>query len=213
MHTITTTTNIYKYGELNADAQDKVKQWYLDNFREPDIFSNMVAEDLEMIFGKNDLDVEYSLNYCQGDGLNIYGCIHVNQILDTVEKNENGITLLDDFNKMLSKQDKEIIRKYANHYHMVHVPENNTRYSYCVADQVDYAGECETELKYDGIENINTTALDNFNDALIHFFNELCDMYEEWGYDYFYNVDDDYLSNECDDNSWEFTEDGELYNA
>lgn len=213
MRTITTTTNLYKYDELNVDAQEKVKQWYLDNFCEPAVFSDMVTEDLEVIFGKNDLDVEYSLGYCQGDGLNIYGNISVNQILDAAEKNENGISLLDDFNKMLSEKDKKAVREYANYYHMAHVPENNTRYSYCISDQIDYACDCEIELERVGIKNIDTIALVNFNDALIHLFKELCNMYEEMGYDYFYNVEEDYLSNECDNNGWWFTEDGELYNA
>lgn len=211
MRTIITETNICKYNELNADAQAKVEQWYLDNFREPDIFSSMVDEDLEIIFGKNDLDVEYSLGYCQGDGLNIYGDIPVNQILDAAEKNDNGITLLDDFNKMVGEHDKKTVRAYSEAYGMVCVPCNNTIYSYCVADQIDYASECETELEYDGCENINTDALENFNKALVFLFTELCKMYEEWGYDYFYNVEEDYLEDECNGNGWEFYEDGTLY--
>lgn len=212
MRTVTTTTNIYKYDELNANAQEKVKQWYLDNCREPDVFSSMVTEDLEIIFGKNNLDVEYSLGYCQGYGLNIYGDISVFQILDAIEKNENGIPLLDDSNKMLNEHDKKTIRAYAEVYGMVHIPRNSSFYYYCVADQIDYASECETELDmYEGYRNINTDALNKFNDMLVYLFTELCKMYAEWGYDYFYDVEEDYLSEECDCNEWEFTEDGELY--
>ena len=205
-------TNIYKYNELNADAQAKIEQWYLDNFREPYIFSSMVDDDLEIIFGKNDLDVEYSLGYRQGDGLNIYGDIPVNQILDAIEKNENGVYMLDDLNKMISEHDKKAIRAYSEVYGVVNVPRNNTLYSYCVADQIDYAGECETELDmYNGYKNINTDALGRFNDMLICLFEKLCKMYEEWGYDYFYEVEEDYLSMECENNGWEFYEDGTLY--
>lgn len=212
MRTITTMTDIYKYDELNADAQQNVKQWYLDNFCDPDIFSSMVTEDLEIIFGKNNLDVEYSLGYCQGDGLNIYGDISVNQILDAIEKNENGIAMLDDFNKMISEHDKKTIRAYSEVCGVVNAPRNSSLYSYCVADQIDYAGECETELDmYNGYKNINTNALGRFNDMLICLFEKLCKMYEDWGYDYFYEVEEDYLSMECENNGWEFTEDGTIY--
>ena len=211
MRTITTENNIYKYDELNGKAQERVKEWYLSQFRTPELFSEMLAEDFEMIFGENDLDVEFSLNDSQGDGLNIYGDIHVDQILDAAEKNENGISVLDDFNKMVGEHDKKTVRAYSEVYGMVHVPCNNTIYSYCVADQIDYASECETNLEYNGCENINTDALENFNKALVFLFAELCKMYEEWGYDYFYDVDDDTLSEECEANGWEFYEDGTLY--
>lgn len=211
MRTITTETNLYKYDELNANAQANVKQWYLDNFREPSIFSGEVADDLEVILGKNNLDVEYSLSHSQGDGLNIYGDISVTQILDAAEKNENGITMLDDFNNTFSEHDKETIRAYAEVYGTVHVPYNKSFYSYCVADQIDYAGECETELEYNEYKNVNTDVLAKLNDALIELFTELCKMYEELGYDYFYEVDDEYLSEECDGNGWEFEEDGTIY--
>lgn len=212
MRTVTTTENVYEYDELNDFAKANVKQWYLDNYREPNIFSSMVEDDLEIIFGENSLDTEYSLGYCQGDGLNIYGDIPATQILDTIEKNENGIPLLDDSNKMLSEHDKKTIRAYSEVYDMVHVPRNISIYSYCVADQIDYASECETELDmYEGYRDINTDALNKFNDMLVYLFTELCKMYEEMGYDYFYDIDEYDLSEECDGNGWEFTEDGTIY--
>lgn len=204
--------DIYKYDELNDDAKATVKQWYLDNYREPDIFSSMVADDLEIIFGKNNLDVEYSLGYCQGDGLNIYGDISVTQVLDAIVNNENGIAFLDDARKLLTEHDIKTLRKYAEEYGTLHVPKNKGFHSYCVADMIDYAVECKAELEmYCSYRNINTEVLNKFNDILVNLFTELCKMYEEWGYDYFYEIDEYDLSNECDNNGWEFDEDGNLY--
>ena len=206
MRTITITKNVYKYDELNAKAQERVREWYLAHCRTPELFSEMLDEDLEMIFGENDLDVEYSFSYSLGDGLNIYGSISLTQILDAAEQCD-WLTYFDAFRSCFTADEKALIKRYAEDYDTVNIPSNAIYlYNYCYADQIDYV--------YDYMTNVGQCAsgglLNRVNAALISLFSELCASYEEWGYEFFYDVDDDTLSEVCEANGWEFTEDGEL---
>lgn len=205
--TKTITKNVYKYDELNAKAQEQVREWYLAQCRTPELFSEMLDEDLEMIFGKNDLDVEYSLSYSQGDGLNIYGSIPLTQILDVAERC-NWLTYFDAFRNCFTEDEKALIKRYAEDYDTVNIPCNaNCPYSYCCADNIDYVYDYMTNVG----EGVDVDLLNRVNAALISLFSELCAFYEEWGYEFFYDVYDDTLSEVCEANGWEFTEDGELY--
>lgn len=205
--TKTITENVYEYDELNAKAQERVREWYLAQCRTPELFSEMLAEDLEMIFGKNDLDVEYSLSNSQGDGLNIYGSISLTKIVDVAEKCV-WLTYFDAFRNCFTTDEKELIKRYAECYDTVNIPSNASNlYSYCYADHIDYIGDYMSNVGDDA----DTDLLNRVNAALISLFSEICASYEEWGYDYFYDVDDDTLSEVCEANGWEFTEDGELY--
>ena len=79
MRTATINYEVYKYGELTEGAKEKVKAWYLEG-REPFVFTEDCEMDLENLFGENDLKVQYSLGYCQGDGFNIYGKVYAESI-------------------------------------------------------------------------------------------------------------------------------------
>ena len=39
----------------------------------------------------------------------------------------------------------------------------------------------------------------------------LCSDYEKYGYDFFYNVDDEVIEETCEANEWEFLEDGTFF--
>ena len=203
--TKTITKNVYEYDELNAKAQERVREWYLAQCRTPELFSEMLAEDLEMIFGKNDLDVEYSLSNSQGDGLNIYGSILLTKIVDVADECV-WLTYFDAFRKCFTADEKELIKRYAEYYDTVNIPSNASNlYNYYYADHIDYIGDYMSNVG----EDADADLLNRVNAALISLFSEICASYEEWGYDYFYDVDDDTLSEECEANGWEFTEDGE----
>lgn len=207
MRTIIITKNVYKYDELNAKAQERVREWYLAQCRTPELFSEMLDGDLEMIFGKNDLDVEYSLSYSQGDGLNVYGSIPLTQILDAAERCD-WLTYFDAFRNCFTADEKALIKRYAEDYDTVNIPRNvSNLYNYCYADHIDYVYDYMTMTNAG--DDDDTDLLNRVNAALISLFSEVCASYEEWGYDFFYDVDDDTLSEECEANGWEFTEDGE----
>lgn len=209
MRTATITKTIYKYNELSAEAKENVKQWYLDG-QEPFIFTNDCKEDLYNLFGKNNLDVQYSLGYCQGDGFNIYGKINAESIFKCLE-NHNGGTQLEQFEDVLTEKEKAIILKYAEKCEQIELPMNNL-YCYCIASYIDIADEWEFQLEnYHNFNNINKKVLEKFESLVQDIFTELCSSYEKQGYDYFYEIDEETLEEMCEVNGHEFTEDGTIY--
>lgn len=215
MRTIVETKEVYTYDELSDSAKQTVKDWYLVERSYFGDFDEMVIEDLRSIFGDNMLDVQYSLSYSQGDGLNIYGKINAEKILDFMGSDVAG-ELSKKYSDVLSDDDKNKIRKWCNEYGDIHydsvgiitVPKNPSQYSYCVSDMIEFAGDWATELYYYGVED--TDILFKFEQACRDLFQELCNMYAEWGYEYFYNIDDDTMSDICSVNEWEFYEDGQV---
>lgn len=210
MRTITVQHNIYKYNELSEEAKGTAKQWYLDN-QDSYIFEEMVNEDLYNLFGSinNDLAVQFSLSYCQGDGLSIYGHVSVEDFINCIEGELAGE--LKQYSGMLSEEEKAKLLEYAEYVPHIELPENK-RYEYCIANEIDYY----YQLCNDGVEeeediDIDTKLLWKFNDILRGAFTALCKTYEEDGYKFFYEVDDDTMEEMCEANEWEFYKDGRIY--
>jgi len=72
------TINIYKYDELNEKAKDKVLSYFRENndyyFIEESLNESLnIKLEENKIKVLNDLDLCYSLGYCQGDGLSFLG--------------------------------------------------------------------------------------------------------------------------------------------
>lgn len=211
MRTVTIEKEVYKYDELSDDAKENVQNWYFEHFRESWEFTDIVEQDLENLFGKNDLDVEYSLSYSQGDGLNVYGKIDPKAIFDCLE-NHNCGTMFEKYEDMLTDAEKQTILDYAEYCGMINLPKNPSNYySYCVVDTVDIAESGYSELEWNDVENIDVDTLKKFEQLVIGMFTDLCKTYEEWGYNFFYEISDDEMSETCEANGWEFSEDGELY--
>lgn len=204
--TITKTYDVYKYNELSDSAKEKVKEWYLQG-QEPFIFSEDCKEDLRNLFGKNNLDVQYSLGYCQGDGFNIYGKISAESIFNCLEKH-NGGTQLAKFENILTEKEKKTILHYAEECGDIEIP-MNSRYCYSLADYIDIADAWEYDLY--GYKNVNLDVLDKFEEMVKGIFNTLCSSYEKWGYEYFYEISDEDLEEMCEVNGYEFLEDGTIF--
>ena len=174
-----------------------------------DIFTDWIIEDLNFIFGKNDLNVQYSLGYCQGDGLNIYGFINAENILDCLKKHNTGAQLKE-FENILTEKETRTILNYAENCGKIEIPQNR-HYCYSLADYIEFADNWENELYYAGYKNINTEAINKFEKLVKEIFGKLDSDFETDGYNYFYEIEDDELSEICDCNNWEFTENGNLY--
>ena len=209
MRTATVEYEVYKYNELSEDAKEKVRQWYLEG-REPFIFTEDCEMDLENLFGKNDLKVQYSLGYCQGDGFNIYGKIDAEAILKCLE-NHNGGSQLEKFENVLTDKEKKTILNYANECGEIELPCNN-RYCYSLASHIDIADEWEYQLEnYSEYKNINKEVLEKFENLVQGIFEELCDSYEKQGYEYFYEISEEDLEEICEANEYEFLENGKIF--
>lgn len=209
MKTVSVEYNVYKFNELSAEAKEKVKQWYLEG-QESYIFTDNIKEDLYCLFGKNDLDVQYSLSYCQGDGLNIYGEIDAKSIFDCLE-NHNGGTQLAEFENVLTEKEKKTILNYANECGKIKLPCNN-HYCYCIADKINLAEDWGYDLEnYSHYKNIDFDLLNKFEKLVVNIFLELCESYERQGYKYFYEISEEDLEEVCEANGYEFLANGKIF--
>lgn len=209
MRTATIEYQVYKYMELSDEAKAKAKEWYLEG-REPFVFTEMCEEDLYNLFGENDLKVQYSLAYCQGDGFNIYGKVDAESIIECLEKH-NGGTQLEQFENVLTEKEKKTILHYAELCGEIELPINN-RYCYCIARYVDVAEEWEYILEnHFDYSNINKEALEKFENLVQEIFEKLCASYEEQGYEYFYEISEEDLEEMCEANGYEFLADGTVF--
>ena len=93
MRAINVTYKVYDFAELSEDAKNKVKAWYLNSFYQNEEFSDRCKEELSHRFPKSDLKVQFSLGYCQGDGVNVYGTLNLKDVLYNL-----SITPLTSFN-------------------------------------------------------------------------------------------------------------------
>ena len=209
MKTVMVEYEVYKYNELSEEAKEAVKQWYLEG-QEPYIFTDDCKEDLHNLFGDNDLDVQYSLSYCQGDGFNISGEISAAQIFKCLE-NHNGGTQLEKFENVLTDKEKRTILNYADQCGKIKLPYNN-RYGYSLSDYIDIKDNWEYDLEvYSAYRNINTKTLEKFEKLVRDIFGTLCKSYEKWGYEFFYEISEEDLAEVCEANGYEFLENGKLF--
>lgn len=206
MKTVMVEYEVYKYNELREEAKEKVKNWYLEG-REPFVFTEDCKEDLNNLFGKNNLNVQYSLGYCQGDGFNIYGKIDAESIFNCLEKH-NGGTQLEKFENVLTEKEKKTILHYAKECREIELP-INSRYCYSLASYIDVADSWEYDLY--GYKNIDVETLQKFEKLVRDIFNTLCSSYEKWGYEYFYEISEEDLEEMCEANGYEFLEDGTIF--
>jgi hypothetical protein len=208
MRTAVVKYDVYKYNELSEEAKEKVKQWYL-NGQESSFFTDDCKMDLYNLFGKNNLDVQYSLAWCQGDGFNIYGTIDAESIFHCLE-NHNGGKQLERFENVLTDYEKKVILAYAEECGDIQLPINN-RYCYSLTNYIDIAEEWVWKLECANYAKINDEVLIKFEKLVRGIFNELCRSYEKQGYEFFYEISDEDLEEACEVNGYEFLEDGTIF--
>ena len=85
MKEVTMVFNVYRFEELNEEAKEVVKQWYLDG-QDTNIFSDDLKSKLDVFFPNSDLNANYNLNCSQGDYVNINGNISLKDVLWFAEK-------------------------------------------------------------------------------------------------------------------------------
>ena len=205
MRKVEVTYEVYTFPELSDKAKEKVKQWYLDG-QNPDVFSDDCDDELASLFPNSELKVEYSLSYCQGDGLNIYGELTPVDVLDGIENNSFKLE------GYFSKEEIEILRRYCRGYDFdVIVLPRNIRYGYCMADRIMFAEDWIEEIKYWNGRCDIEKLIKRFEKFVKDLFKSLAKEYEERGYNYFYEIEESDLAEICEANEYEFLEDGTLF--
>ena len=198
MKTITKTIELYRYSELSDDARERVKQWYLDG-QNAGVFADDCKDWLQYEYGLIDMTVQFSLSYCQGDGLNVYGDVAFWE-LEKIFKNS----------EFTEKELKRLEFYYKQVYDAIHIPAN-PRYSYDYSNRIDFASNWIAELENDGIRDIDKRLISRFESYLKQVFHNINAELEQRGYDFFYEISESDLSDICDANDYYFTADGTYY--
>ena len=211
MEIITREYKVYNFSELSEDAKEKVKQWYLDDDFRPCEFENIYTEDLRYLFNNSDLKLQFSLSYCQGDGLNIYGKLDLMDVFTAIRDTEHSGNLFEQYKDLFSEHEQKTIEAYMEVCgREVELPYNR-HYCYCIDDRVDFADDWIESLEYCRYKNIQIDTIRKMEKLVGRMFENLSATYEKYGYDYFYNADDEVVNETCEANGWRFLEDGTFF--
>ena len=82
--------NVYQYSELSDEAKAKVRSWYVDDPVRSEELTFLINQDLKNLFPNSKLKVEWSLSYCQGDGVNVYGDLCFMDLVNMVQNHLCG---------------------------------------------------------------------------------------------------------------------------
>ena len=196
--------DVYKYGELNEEAKENVKNWLLEVYRDGEVFTQYCLEIMKAEYGLNNLDVNYNLGYSQGDGLSFTGKI---SIYDFITNPLNKERLEKDFTQ------KELKTLYflANTMELGSIIINRVNYYYYHKNSVNFDYEYEIGDYLRGKEKLENVA-EKFLNYIIDLFDSECDKLEEYGYNYFYEISEEEAKEICTANDYKFFENGEFYN-
>lgn len=211
MEVVTREYKVYNFSELSEDAKEKAKQWYLDDDFRPQEFENIYTEDLHYLFNNSDLKMQFSLSYCQGDGLNIYGKLDLMDVFAAIRDTDHSEEQFKQYKDLFSEHEQKTIEAYMEACgREIELPYNR-HYCYCIDDRVDFADEWIEILEYCRYKNIQIDTIRKMEKLVGTMFENLSATYEKYGYDYFYNADDEVVNETCEANGWRFLEDGTFF--
>lgn len=196
--TETITTTVYNFNELSNNAKEKVKEWYL-NGQDAEFFYEDSMAYINELFPNSELDIQFSLGYCQGDGFNIYGEISFFDLIKNLK------------DKFTEKEKRFLEWAFNESGINSYTMQMNNHYCYCNAFLHEFTEDVFYELDYYRMKNIKKDILDKFNTEARYYIGHICKEFENDGYDYFYEISNEELEDWADANEYEFTEDGNIY--
>ena len=210
MKTVIKMFPIFSFEELSSEAREKAKQNFLNTELRNWDFQDMVKNQIIVDFPHSDLKIQYSLSYCQGDGVNLYGKL---SYLDMLEKIKDNFT---------EKEMKTLNFCFLTFYGWTpygkfasedfrFILEVNHRYSYCKSNKGLFKDDVVDEMEYEYMRNIPYDLLDKFASLANSFIHKYCSDIEESGYKYLYEIPDKEMEEISYFNDWMYLEDGTLY--
>ena len=198
---------VFTFPELNGEAKEKAKEWYLNDEILSLELTNDYKNDLSYIFPRSELEVQWSLSYCQGDGVNIYGSVNIEDIFALPGK----APAYNWINGYLIEKEIRTLKFYMSEYkNEVKIPVNR-RYCYCMADRIDLAEDFQYELENMGIRDIRVSVLEKAERLVKQVFSQLSMEYEKQGYAQLYEISDEDMEEICESNGYYFLENGEFF--
>lgn len=212
---VVTDYELYKYEELDSKGKEKAKRKYLDGQDEYE-FTDMVEADTTLVFPNSKLKVQYSLSYSQGDGLSVYGSLDFEDIFNILKGNDYP-SLTESIVPFTEKEIKtlrfyETLMFYANENGSLNVDVVG-RYPFFREWVYDFAEDWIDTFEGDGLSSIKTDLIYRFEKAVKTIMQRYCKEWEDAGYKFFYEIDDESMEEISEANNWEYLADGTLYVA
>ncbi|RGH54982.1 hypothetical protein DW846_01980 [Ruminococcus sp. AM36-2AA] len=198
--------NVYSYSELSDEAKEKAKEDYLNDYCRSEALTDIYMEDLKNIFPNSDLKIQWSLNGCQSDGVNIYGNLNINDIF-----NLPNVTDMKWIGDELTEKEIRTMKFYMSEYQEDIILPMNRRYCYCYINHIDFLADFYSALENIGIRNINSNVLCKIEGIIRKIIKELCNRYERIGEDYLYNISDEEMEETSEANDWKYFKDGSFF--
>ena len=206
---VVTDYELYKYEELDSKGKEKAKRKYLDRQEEYE-FTDMVEADTTLVFPNSKLKVQYSLSYSQGDGLSVYGSLDFEDIFNILKGNDYP-SLVEGIDLFTEKEIKTL-RFYANENGSLNVDVVG-RYPFFREWVYDFAEDWIDTFEGDGLSSIKTDLIYRFEKTVKTIMQRYCKEWEDAGYKFFYEIDDESMEEISEANNWEYLADGTLYVA
>lgn len=201
---------VYSFSELSEEAKEEAKRWYLNDETRCEDLTLDFESDIGCVFPNSDLNVQWALNSCQGDGVNIYGSVNLDDILTL--PGSGRAPEFDWSQGYLSEKEIRTIRSYMAAYKdSVDIPMNKS-YAYCIADRIDLAEDFRYELEDMGFRDIKIEVLEKAEKLVKQIFHQLCMQFEKAGYKHLYEISDEEMEENCNANEYYFYEDGSWFN-
>lgn len=176
----------YKYNELSEKVQQSLKEKIVHSWEYMDDFNWKIQDIIDNDFPNSDIKIQWSLDYCQGDGVNVYGVLDYRDAIEFVKKMQPD-KIKEDFIRIVKFCDIDF-----------KLPEN-PNYTYCYINRVDIAenliNEYEAITDQEPPEDWQTTA-ERFEAVVIECIENFCKEMEDYGYNYFDvdSIDNEYAS-------------------
>ena len=191
---------LYTFDELPEEGKAKVRNWYIYDscFRDTDIFTENCVYHLQEHFPNSDLKVSYSLNYCQGDGLTIYGELNLSDLFEHIKER---------FSEKEQRFMQHIFKYWCSDYEL----KLDHRYTFFSKGDFEPRYDIEWDLENYGYKNIRYSTLEKFEKYGYEYLAKLCAEFEEYGYKFFYEPTDEEISDDMNANEYEFLADGTIF--
>lgn len=200
MRTEIRTYNIYSFDELSKEVQAKVieryksDEWIIEN-RDNDFYYYCLKY-FQKLFPNSDIELQYSLSYCQGDGLEVYGSFN---FLDLLHWN------ISDFSE---KEVKTLTYYFTNIVRDNCKLDGNRHYCYYSHKVEDFYYPIVDDLEVANTRDINYEVIEKFSKITNRTLERVCYSWADIGYDMIYNITDEEIINEINANEYEFLADG-----
>jgi hypothetical protein len=187
-------TKVYKFEELSQDAKEvAIEQYRNEDHVYLDCFNDDAVEQIEKAGFYGDIDLQYSLHYCQGDGLS-FSCNGIDESL-----------LLSFFAEILG-EGKEKTAKLIMENSYFSNSGNTGRYCFASKNDIEYI--FDSGINAPNIEKI----VSQVETKIKNLYMELCKDLENQGYsDIEYQRSDDAITETIIANDWEFLSNGKMY--